>query len=248
MTLAWLQEASEYFWSNIGDLRSFPCNIEKAAIHALPVGILSLPRLWISDLAFWMEKRGLTCPFDGDNRPLRGCLVAFKGKGLIIVNGQDSEDERRFTVAHEIAHFILGYLQARKRVLDLLGPDSLDILDGIRPATTEERVFAILGSTDIGVHTHAMDRSPIGDIFQGAVLKTEENADLLALELLAPEAEIKFKLKFGYNTNTFIDLMNYITGILKKDYGIPASMAKPYAYYLADNLTRGPSVKEWLGL
>jgi Zn-dependent peptidase ImmA (M78 family) len=248
MTRTWLQEASERFWSDAGGSAVFPRNMEKAAVYALPLGIISLPRLWISDLVCWMERRRLQCPLEGNDRPLRGCLLAFSGRGLVIINGQDPDDERRFTAAHEVAHFILDYLEVRKRVIESLGTGALEVLDGIRPATYEERLNAVLSSTLIGVHTHTMDRTPEGDISQGSVLRIEEDADLLALELLAPAEQVQFRLHSTKTGRSFSELMPYAERLLQEDYGLPKSAAKPYAYQLVDNLTHGPSIKEWLGL
>ncbi len=248
MTETWLKELSERFWSDAGSSTVFPRDIEKAAVHALPVGIISLPRLWISDLACWMEQRGLRCPFEGNDRPLRGSLLAFGGRGLVIINGQDPDDERRFTVAHEVAHFILDYQEIRKRAVESLGTGALEVLDGIRLATYEERLDAVLSSASIGVHIHAMDRTPGGDIFQGSVLRIEEDADLLAFELLAPAQEVQYRLRSTNTVRSFGEIMKCAESLLKKDYGLPESAARPYAFHLVDNLTHGPSIKEWLGL
>ncbi len=248
MTRTPLQEASERFWSSVGSGRIFPCNVEKAAVCALPLGILSLPRLWISDLAYWMERRGLKCPFESNDRPLRGCLVAFSGRGLIFMDGQDPEDERRFTVAHEVAHFILDYIEVRKRATDLLGAQVLEVLDGKRPATYEDRIHAVLADVSIGVHVHTMDRTKKGDIFRGSVLRMEESADLLALELLAPAEEVQLRLRSKSTGSSFSDLMQCTATILEQEFGLPSSVAGPYAYQLVDSLTHGPSIKEWLGL
>lgn len=247
MTATWLQEAADRFWLDADGASEFPRNIEKAVVYALPLGIVLLPQLWISDLVYWMEQRKLQCPFQGNDRPLRGCLVAYSGRGLVIISGQDSEDERRFTVAHEVAHFILDYILVRKRIVESLGSDVLEVLDGIRPATFEERINAVVSDASIGVHVHAMDRTKDGDIFQGSVLKAEDNADLLALELLAPSREIYSRLPIKAG-GSFREVMNHATQFLKNDFGLPDSVAKLYAYHLVDKLTYGSSIREWLGL
>jgi Zn-dependent peptidase ImmA (M78 family) len=226
----------------------FPCAVEKAAINALPLGIVSIPQLWVTDLTYWMENRGLRCPFEGSNRPLRGCLIAFGGKGLVFVNGYDPDDERRFTVAHEVAHFILDYDDVRARAAKSLGIGILEVLDGKRPATFEERIHATLSDASIGVHTHTMDRSPEGDIYQGSVLKAEETADLLALELIAPAEEIYSRLNLERREFAFNDLIGYTVKILEQDFGLPKSIVGSYAFRLADNIAHGPTIKEWLGL
>lgn len=247
MMSTWSQMTAERFWLDAGSPVSLPRNIERAAICALPLGIVLLPRLRLSDLVSWMERRALQCPFLGSERLLRGCLIAYGGQGLIIINGQDPEDEKRFTVAHEVAHFILDYLDIRKRVADSLGVSALEVLDGRRLPTFEERANAVLSSATIGVHTHLMDRTQDGDIFQGTVLKAENDADLLALELLAPAKEVWARLPVK-TRSSFRELMEYATRILKEEFGLPNTVAKPYAYQLVDSLTGGPSIREWLGL
>ena len=77
--------------------------------------------------------------------------------------------------------------------------------------------------------------------------KAEDNADLLALELIAPAREIISKLspKMG---GSFRELMDYAVQSLKFEFGLPDSIAKLYGYYFVDTLTHGSSIKEWLGL
>lgn len=247
MTATWLQEIAERFWLDAAGASEFPRNIERAAIYALPLGIVLLPRLWISDLINWMDQRGLRYSLQGNDRPLRGCLVAYSGRGLIVINGQDSQDERRFTVAHEVAHFILDYICIRNRAVESLGGHTLEVLDGIRPATFEERINAVITDASIGVHIHMMDRTREGDISQSSILKAEDNADMLALELIAPTKAILSKLS-SKERASFRELMDYTTQSLKFEFGLPDSIVDLCAYHFVDSLTHGPSIKEWLGL
>src|SRR5207253_2652044 len=116
-------------------------NLERAVALALPVTVVKLPRLHITSVGEWLIARGrkINMNFGTFDRPLRGCVIAWRGHAIIFVDGGDPEDEQRFTIAHEIAHLLLDYFIPRRRATASLGAQIGDVLDGLRPATAEER-------------------------------------------------------------------------------------------------------------
>src|SRR5262249_6861344 len=149
-----------------------------------------LPRLGLEELRRWLALRGVTLTRASGFHPLRGALIARAGRGLVFLDGSDSDDERRFSLAHEVAHFLYDYLDPRKRALCALGDPISEVLDGRRVPRPEERLSALLRDVELGIYAHWMERSPDGAVTTAAVLAGEDRADRLALELLAPSRHV----------------------------------------------------------
>lgn len=248
MTEGWLVRTAEEFWTRAGGREPFPRNLEQPILWALPLAILKLPRLSVSDVKVWLQRRGIAFRLDGADRPLRGCLVAYGGRGCVLLDGADPEDERRFSLAHETAHFLLDYLQPRERAVAQLGAAILEVFDGLRGPTVDERVDAILGHASIGVHTHLMERHPDGVLGCGRIVGAESRADRLALELLAPAAEVQRRVMRFQQPSSFQGGVDLAVEVLTSDFGLPAPVAWPYAKLIMRSWRGGQSFREWLGL
>jgi hypothetical protein len=149
-----------------------------------------MPALSTDKVAQLLKRIGAVPWTSYADRPLRGCLVADVGVGLIFVDGDDPPDEQRYSVAHEVAHFLAHYLDPRRRVLDALGQGMTDVLDRVRSPTMVERLSAALRDVHLEPFRHAMARKPDrqGYVRTGFM---EAEADILALELLVPAEEIR---------------------------------------------------------
>ncbi|HXG36824.1 MAG TPA: ImmA/IrrE family metallo-endopeptidase [Dehalococcoidia bacterium] len=248
MTEGWLIRIVEEFWTRAGGPEPFPRDLEQPILWALPLAILKLPRLSVSDVEAWLQQRGIAFQLDGANRPLRGCLVAYGGRGCVLLDGADHEDERRFSLAHETAHFLLDYLQPREQAVAQLGAGILEVFDGLRGPTVDERVGAVLGHASIGVHTHLMERQPDGVLGCGRIVGAESRADRLALELLAPAAEVQRRVTRFQQPSSFRGGVDLAVEVLASDFGLPAGVAWPYAKLIMRSWRGGPSFHEWLGI
>lgn len=182
----WATEAADAFWRAAGENEPFPRDLRQPIALALPVAIVSLPRLRLSGVDGWLRRQGIARGLDGRDRPLRACLVARRGQGLIFLDGTDPADEQRFSLAHEAAHYLRDYWLPRQRAVERLGPAALEVLDGDRPPDPGERIDAVLSRVELGYHVHLLDRAPDGVIEDGTVALAERSADLLGCELLAP--------------------------------------------------------------
>ena len=248
MTEGWLVRIVEEFWARAGGPEPFPRNLEQPILWALPLAVLKLPRLCVSDVETWLEKRGIAFQFDCPDRPLRGCLVAYGGRGCVLLDGSDPENERRFSLAHEAAHFLLDYLQPREQAVARLGAAILEVFDGLRAPTVDERVDAVLGHASIGVHTHLMERQPDGVLGCGRIVGAESRADRLALELLAPAGEVERRVARSRGPSGFWEEANLAVEVLTGDFGLPTAVAWPYAKLIMRSWRGGQSFREWLGL
>ena len=239
------QQAVSGFWQQCGELEPFPRNLERSVALALPIALIKLPALMLADIEKWFERRGLSMAFECQNRALRGCLIAHGGNGFIFIDGADPDNERRFTLAHEIAHFLVDYLQLRETAICKFGEQITDVVDGLRPATDTERVHAVLSGTKIGIHTKLIDRQPGGEA-HADVWEIETNADRVALALLAP-AEVVLS-KANTSDKSFGSRHQKLTRVLYEYFGLPRFAATSYANSLLVSIGRGPSWTESLRL
>jgi uncharacterized protein DUF955 len=104
VTEGWLVDLADRFRAATGGPTAPPRDLQGTVSLALPVLTVTLPALALDRIEVWLLARGIDHRFDVGNRRLHGCLVATRGHGFIFVDGADSENERRFTLAHEIAY------------------------------------------------------------------------------------------------------------------------------------------------
>jgi len=243
-TPLWVGETAETFWAVAGEPEPFPRNLRIPIANSLPLAVVSMPALHLAGVDVWMRKQGVVCGIGVDDRRLRACLVARCGQGIIFLDGSDPEDEQRFSLAHELAHFLRGYLTPRRLASERLGESVLEVLDGDRPPLHEERLHALLARVQIGFHVHLMDRSPDGNIVSDAIEEAERGADRLALELLAPSAEVLGQAR-QYPPERRREML---VRSLVEVYGLPATLAAYYALILAPKPEKGGSLIRRIGI
>lgn len=238
----WLSPSEEgvinTFWDLCGETEPFPRSLERYLALALPLTVIKLPRLKMTDIQDWLSKRGVSVALGCSNRRLRGCLVARGGEGLVFVDGTDSPAELRFTIAHELAHFLIDYLLPRSLALRTFGPWARDVIDGVRPPTASERLQALLASKAITIHINLMERSGEGEA-SGSVLTIENRADRVGLALLAPPSTVLSRL--GPLADGFVERHEAVASELCLRYGLPSWLARQYGRALLVDIGRGPS-------
>ncbi|HLW00263.1 MAG TPA: ImmA/IrrE family metallo-endopeptidase [Ktedonobacterales bacterium] len=239
-----LETLAEDFWNLAGYGPEGSVDIEAAAGWALPVEIAFQARLHLHHVAARMPHLGVDATLMGRDRRLRGCLIAYHGKGLILIDAADPPDEQRFTLAHELAHFLLDYQRPRQRALAALGEAILPVLDGARSPTVEERLHAVLTHVPLGVLHHLMERPDEG-LPAGTVLEVEDRADRLALELLAPARLLLERMVAPSAPLAFRERLAFLTHALVTEKNLPPAKAAAYARYLLRQ-QGGPGFRDWL--
>jgi hypothetical protein len=219
----------------------FPRDIRDAITRSGVGTVVTVPGLSVSAMTAWLTRAGFRVPTLGADRPLRGGLYAAGGVGFFFVAAGDDPAERRFTLAHELAHYLRDYSQPRERVAAAVGPAVLDVLDGRRRATVSEAVRAAVRGVPVGPFTHLMTRTGFG--CDPATAAAEWEADRLACELLAPAVAV-----LGHAAGE-----ESVASALTAEFGLPPEVARRYAAVLfpvpvadplagrIENLLRPPS-------
>jgi hypothetical protein len=227
VTTLWTLEAAARFWEAAGEpAPGFPRDLRLAVAHATPLAVVDLPRLGIAAMARWLGARRCNAPVDLHDRPLRAALYAGSEGGWLFLDGADPDDERRFSLAHEVAHFIVEYVEPRRRVAARLGPRVLEVLDGRRRPAEAERIDAALTGLRLQPRLHLLERTETGLPRAAAVTQAEARADELALELLAP-IELVQQLQPGGVARSALAVW------LAATFGLPAEAAAAYARQFA---------------
>lgn len=241
MAPLWIQQIIDDFWTAAGTKEPFPRKLEASVCFALPIGIVKLSNLLISSIKDYLFKCQVPYRMEHADRPLHGCLVAYRGKGLIFIDGTDSDNEQRFTLAHEVSHFLFDYLLPRQKAIKHSGTQITEVLDGMRFPTMEERVDSILSGIPIGVHTHIIDKQ------KERTICIETNADRLALELIAPVGDVKREIVKLIKYLSTEDSETIIFNTLVEKFGLPDDISYWYSKHLKKRFFK-KSVKEWLGI
>ena len=217
----WVCELAERFWAAAGSPPSFPRDLRAAATRAATLSVLDRPHLRLSTVTEYLSKLRGSLALAEPDRPLRAALYCWRGTGFLFLDSTDPPGERRFSLAHEVAHFLRDYDALRRKVTRALGTDAHAVLDGERAATTDERVHALLRGVSLAPHTHFMNRDNTGRPKGNEERQAEADADRLAFELLAPA-----ELLAGETDRPALEAR------LVAEFGLPPSAARDYAFLL----------------
>jgi hypothetical protein len=220
-----LRERAAAFWAGAPEPARERGDVEAAVVWSVPLALVALPNLDARRARGWLAERGARLG-DGDGeRPLRGLLLAARGVGIVFLDGTLPPADRRFTVAHELGHFLLDYLEPRERVLRE-APSLLEVVDGRRSPTWTERAQALLARVPIGLHAHLLDRDPHGAAAPDVEV-TEDAASQFALEMLAPwsAALAATRELVGDRRSSHGELLAEVTARLAERFALPLDRA-----------------------
>ena len=237
---------ANWFWRRAGGRSTPPVDIGYAAVCALEVAVWPITGLTTRTAVDNLRRVGITCSDIGDERELHGCVAIGPSGGLILVETRDSDAQKRFTIAHELSHYILEVHRHRQRAKRRMGDDYVGVLYGSRQATSTERIDAWLNNVRSAPTTHFMDRAADGGYGCGPTLEAECVADRLAIELIAPRAEVSRAMP-DCRKLPFRDLVHEAQRIAERQFGLPGAVADSYASRLVWTLTGGPSTADRFG-
>lgn len=224
----WVIELADRFWATAGPPPALPRDLTTPALFGVGVTVTPVPGLTLAVVRDRLARIGLACPAGEPGRPLRACLFARGGAGWVFVDAADPPAERRFSVAHEVAHFLRDVDAVRRAVRTRLGPAGPEVLDGRRPPTADERVQAVLRGVPLGAHVHLLGRDDDGRPRSAAERDAEQAADRLAFELLAPADVLASEGREPPDS-----VRRHLVSRLECEFGLPPGPAADYARLLA---------------
>ncbi|MFE8595442.1 ImmA/IrrE family metallo-endopeptidase [Archangium violaceum] len=156
----------------------------------LPIRLVAIPGLTCGMARDWLDSKGRAHGgLPRTSRRLHGCMVAHAGKGVLFYDEQDTALQQRFTLVHEVAHFVLDHHLPRVRAFRSLGEEIRPALDGTQARAPHEALFLTLQRIPSGAQVRFIDRNSSGDPCTGKTMESELRADRLTYELLAPARE-----------------------------------------------------------
>jgi hypothetical protein len=228
------------FWERVGFDLPFPRDLERVIPLAVPAWVVRLDGLRPLTARRWLLRRGLRLPLTTQDRPLDGCVLAYRGRAAIFLEAGLDADLGRVVLAHELGHLLADYERPRRRALGRLGVSVLPVLDGERAPAPEEEWAGLLAGVPLGPHVHLMERAFAPDL--GGVSRAEREASELACELLAPESAV---LTEGRDLP---DAPLPWQEFLQQRFGIPPRWGAGYAARLLRRRRRQRSFSDFLGL
>lgn len=186
-----IEHIADRFWTDAGGRSAYghPVAIERAVETALQIPVIRLSNLTFDKADDYLKRIGGPQDAPGGDHRLHGLIVADQDTAIIFLDAGDEDDEQRATVAHEAAHFVRHYVEPRERVRRLLGSSVDDVLSRKRPPTPAEQFGAVMRGVPLTCFRcgEPYDRASL----LGAVREVEDEADAIALEILAPRKDIQ---------------------------------------------------------
>jgi hypothetical protein len=222
------------------ELATFPIALQHTLPFAYSLNIQSLPDLTINLIQAWFTARGLLRQLQAmPDRRLFGCLVAQRGHGVIFLDSNADDAERRFTLAHEFSHFLLDHLIPREEAITAFGKSIRPVLDGERPPTDAEKLDSLRLWIDMQPFHHLMQRDSSGRFMDLRTSRAELDADMLALELLAPHQTVLEHC----GTSSYTEMIECLLPLLTAEFELPPDIAHLYAAQLAGHFAKEESLR-----
>lgn len=226
----WAHDLARTFWTlptMPATLRErvFPRDLRTASQEALFLTVKGIAGLSLTSAFAWLSQNGLMTPPLTVERRVHGLLYTAADAPVLFYDSNDTEAEVRFTLAHELAHYLRDYWKPRQQLAHSIGVAALDVLDGKRAPSSDERLGAVLAGLPLDVHVHLLDRDWAGHPVHPDDADAEARADRLAYELLAPVEELAAA---GLASASLRDM----TETLVAAYGLPRPQASAYARLL----------------
>jgi len=224
----WVTELAREFWLLAGGAGPFPRDLRRAVPRAALLSVKVLAGLSVQRASAWLCNQGVSSLPAELDRALCACLFARGGCGFIFLDADDDEAEQRFSLAHELAHYLRHYHEPRRRAVTKFGRQILEVFDGKRLPTPTERLHALLRNIRIGEHVHLLARDDRRRIASPTIASAEFDADLLGCELLAPAGAVLQRTRRRTARASRLEAERQ----LQETFDLPSSMATWYASWL----------------
>lgn len=215
-------------------------NFEDILSKYFPVVVVVLPNLAVFTMFQWFQAYQLPVPkiLTGQNNiQLHAGIIARGGGAVIFLNGVDDAIQRRYSLAHEAGHYFMDHFFPRQDIIKRLGISALEIVDGLRSQTPEERMHAILNHTSLTFFTHFFENSNQPEYSRSTA---ESHADAFSLEALAPSKSI-LSLLSGLMAHS--SEIPRVMQVLETQFCLPYNIAYLYAHHICYDYGCPPDIR-----
>lgn len=236
-----LERIAQEFWSKADQTHRSNFDILNAVPSVLPIDVVHLPALSLRTIESWFRDRHVHLELDADERIRHGFIILCEGVGFIFLNADDSLIDQRFTIAHEASHFLLDHRMPKERAVLEIGTDIKTVLNGASEPSVYHHVKALIKGIDIRPGSHLLEKNGSGSCRSWNNFNSENEADYLALELLAPRLNAIRDTLTGSKRLNYRQFVGSCREILRERYQLPSAIAEHYAIELGSSVTGGPS-------
>jgi Zn-dependent peptidase ImmA (M78 family) len=150
---------------------------------------VELPLLTVRAVADYLSQYNISVALsgDGDRAKLAGYLHVSMSVGFIFVNQPDRVTRRRFSVAHELGHYVLHLRPVLEEFKRRDEPLTISVTDAPRPGPTNSDSESEQGFRG---HISTSDDSVVSRLLPPAD-QMEEEADKFASNLLMPSEVVR---------------------------------------------------------
>lgn len=247
-TKSQIERIAREFWSTTDEKYRVNFDIAGAVEHLPAIDVIHIDRLSPGKVEDWLKDMSIEIQFGVNDRNLHGILFIRNEHACMFLDKADSETQQRFTIAHEMSHYLLDYQLPKERAMLELGTGIKEVLNGNVKATEYQLVLSLIKGVDIEPYTVLIEKKGQGSFSSWTNYNAENEADYLALELLAPRARVISDTISSTKRLTYSQFNRKSLELLTCKYGIPSDIAKQYASQLAYAVTKGPSFLDKLGL
>lgn len=240
--VALVRQLARTYWAGCPEEVRARLDLRASVTWCLPMTVVTLPHLTTRLASQWLHHRAPGASgWDTDEYPARGLLLAWRGHGVVLLDGNQRTEELVLTLAHEVGHFLLDYMEPRRRIVDA-DPELLDVLDGLRPASKRDRARAALAGLALGPHFHFLSRDSLGGSTPG-IESLEGRASAFAIELLSPWEEA-LQLAAAVEGSSYTERIKELTTLLAVRFDLPLWAAHARATVALMSAEGGPNFFE----
>lgn len=243
-----IERIAREFWSTVDQVYRENFDILGAVETSLTIDLIQLQKLSLRKIQDWLDARKINIAIDAIDRDLHGALLIKAGSVCMFVEEAGDEIQQRFTIAHEVSHFLLDYQIPLERALLQFGAEIEEVLNGNQKATRSQLVTSMINGVNLEPYSFLIEKTGNGSFLSWSNFNAENEADYLALELLAPRTKVINEAIASATLLTYSQFKRKSQEILKDKYRIPSEVAHQYASELAYLVTNGPSFLDKLGL
>lgn len=243
-----IERIARKFWATTQAEFRYDYDIVKAVESSLNVHLIRMQQLNPTKIISWLASHNMDIPFESKATHLNGALLIKNDNVIMFIDAAENAVQQRYTLAHQVSHFLLNYQMPKERAIMTLGKEIAQVLSGNTEASVTQLVQSTVSNITGNVYTLLIEKWDESTSFDWELLRTKDPAVSLTLELLAPRYQIINETASVGARLRYSPFKRKCQELLIDKYRIPSEIAHKYASELAGSVTSGPSFLSKLGI